>query len=261
VFWALLICGGLGQAIVRVGHCIVSVPFPSVFFISLICFVCWPLGFRVLTTFLHSIPCYAILGFDSTMSAHKVRLFALLDNCTTPELVGWCACEPNESYFDFRARLQAANCMDWSFEFFDFDKGCSINPRFEKLDTIGTCVYVKRVSKDLEADRSKRRLVEAIGTSGVAPDVDHAPAIVPDVVEIEAADLSEPPTISRINGENVQDVNHNDLKSVLLAKEVEVKYVRKGDKLRKELEQLNLNNYLWHLKSWDDKDIPIVKLH
>jgi hypothetical protein len=85
--------------------------------------------------------------------------------------------------------------------------------------------------------------------------------IVPDVVEIEAADLSEPPTISRINGENVQDVNHNDLKSVLLAKEVEVKYVRKGDKLRKELEQLNLNNYLWHLKSWDDKDIPIVKLH
>jgi hypothetical protein len=31
--------------------------------------------------------------------------------------------------------------------------------------------------------------------------------------------------------------------------------------LRKEFKQLDLNNHLWHLKSWDDKDVPVVKLH
>jgi hypothetical protein len=41
----------------------------------------------------------------------------------------------NESYFNFWERLEAANCMDWLLEFFYFDKGCNINPRFEKLDT------------------------------------------------------------------------------------------------------------------------------
>jgi hypothetical protein len=103
--------------------------------------------------------------------------------------------------------------------------------------------------------------VEAIGTSGHAPNINHALVVVPDVVEIEAVDLSKPPTTSRVNEEDVQDVNHNDLKSVLLGKEVEAKYVRKGDKLRKELEQLDLNDHLWHLELWDDKDVPVVKLH
>jgi hypothetical protein len=106
--------------------------------------------------------------------------------------------------------------------------------------------------------------MEAIGISSDAPNVDHIPAIISDIVEIEVTNLSEPPATSRINGGDVHDVNHNDLKSVLLVKEVEVKYVKKGDnldKLRKELEQLDLNNHLWHLKSWDDKDVPVVKLH
>jgi hypothetical protein len=77
--------------------------------------------------------------------------------------------------------------------------------------------------------------VEAIGTSGDTPDLDHAPMVVLDVVEIEAADLSEPLATSRVSREDVQDVNHNDLKLVLLAKEVEAKYIRKADKLRKEM--------------------------
>ena len=106
--------------------------------------------------------------------------------------------------------------------------------------------------------------MEAIGTSGDIPDVDHIPTIISDIVEIEATNLSRPPTTSRVNREDVQDINYNDLKSILLVKEVEAKYVRKGDsldKLRKEFEQLDLNNHLWYLKLWDDKDVPIVKLH
>jgi hypothetical protein len=59
----------------------------------------------MLMTFLQSILCYVVLGFDSTMSAYKVKLSALLDDRTTSELVGRCACESNESYFDFRAQL------------------------------------------------------------------------------------------------------------------------------------------------------------
>ena len=111
-----------------------------------------------------------------------------------------------------------------------------------------TYVYVKQVFKDLEVDRSKQQHIEAIRTLDDVPNVDHAPAVVLYVVEIEAANLSNPPTTSRVSGEDVQDINHNDLKSVLLAKEVEAKYIKKGDKLRKELKQLDLNNHLWHLK-------------
>jgi hypothetical protein len=45
--------------------------------------------------------------------------------------------------------------------------------------------------------------MEAIGTFGDAPNVDHAPVVVPDIVEIEVADLSKPPATSRVNGEDV----------------------------------------------------------
>lgn len=87
----------------------------------------------------------------------------------------------------------------------------------------------------MEADQCKLRCEEAIGTFGDRPDLDHAPAVVPDVVEIEVADLFEPLATSRISGEDVQDVNHNDLKLDLLAKEVDAKYIMKADKLRKEM--------------------------
>ena len=137
------------------------------------------------------------------MSADKVKLFVLLDDYITQELIGQCVCEPNKSYFDFQAQLQVANCVDWPFEFFDFDEGYNINTRFKKLDTIGTYIYVKWVSKYLEANQSKWRRVEAIGTSGHAPDVNHALAVVLDIVEIEAVDLSKPPTTSRANEEDV----------------------------------------------------------
>jgi hypothetical protein len=100
------------------------------------------------------------------MSLYKVKLFALDDDSCTPELIGQCCCQPNESYSDFRGRLEATSCIEWPFHFFDFEEGCRIKPRMESLDTIGQSVYIVKILDDGKADRSKRRRVEATGTSG-----------------------------------------------------------------------------------------------
>jgi hypothetical protein len=51
------------------------------------------------------------------------------------------------------------------------------------------------------------------------------------------------------------------LKAVLLPKEVEEKSMKTAEKLRKILIQIDLQDHLWHLRSWDDNGVPMVKLY
>jgi hypothetical protein len=61
------------------------------------------------------------------MAQHNVRLFALEDATDPVEMIGQVACQPKESYMDFRARLEVAKCMEWEFDFWDFEERCRIN--------------------------------------------------------------------------------------------------------------------------------------
>jgi hypothetical protein len=46
------------------------------------------------------------------MAQYKVNFFCLEDDNATAELNGRVSCQPNESYVDFRGRLELAQCME-----------------------------------------------------------------------------------------------------------------------------------------------------
>jgi hypothetical protein len=73
--------------------------------------------------------------------------------------------------------LEAAQIIDWLFQFFDRDEGCRIQARMERLDTIGDSVYVVKELDAVENDRSKHRRVDAIHIVAVNsgfPTIDNA---------------------------------------------------------------------------------------
>jgi hypothetical protein len=73
-----------------------------------------------------------------------------LEQATDPtEMIGRVACQLEESYFDFRARLESTRCVEWEFDFWDIEECCRIKNRMESVDTMGISVYViRRVNYD-----------------------------------------------------------------------------------------------------------------
>jgi hypothetical protein len=194
------------------------------------------------------------------MAQYKVKFFCLEDENSTAELNGRVSCQPNESYSDFRGRLELAKCVEWSFDFWDVEDRCRIKSRMEDVDTIGTSVYVIRRDEGEEHDRAKRRRVEATGTSedgllfGVPDDM-------PQFPDNDPLDSVEPIASSRVSGTDVDDFAQHDMQSLLLSKEFQEKYLRSAAKLKKELHAMDLDDTLWNLRSWDENGVPVVKLH
>jgi hypothetical protein len=187
------------------------------------------------------------------MAQHKVKLFCLEDDNSTAELNGRVSCQPNESYADFWGRLELVQCVEWSFDFWDVEEHSRIKSRMEGVDTIGEFVYEGE-------DHAKRRRIEATGTLrdglefGVAEDER-------EDLHDDLLDFAEPPASSRVSGSDVDDYSQHDMQSLLLSKEVQEKYLRSAAKLKKELQNLNLDDTLWNLRSWDKNGVVVVKLH
>ena len=87
---------------------------------------------------------------------HKVKLFCLEDNNATTELNGRVSCQPNESYVYFWRRLELAQYVEWSFDFWDVEERSRIKSRMEGVDTIGESVYKIRKHKGEDHDCTKR---------------------------------------------------------------------------------------------------------
>ena len=148
------------------------------------------------------------------MAQHKVKFFCLEDENSTAELNGRVSCQPNESYSDFRGRLELAKCVDWSFDFWDVDDRCRIKPRMEGVDTIGTSIYVIRKNEGEEHNRAKRRRIEATGTSGDGLGfgvLDNMPQIQDD----DPLNSVEPIASSRVSSTDVNDFAQHDMQSLL----------------------------------------------
>lgn len=194
------------------------------------------------------------------MAVYKVRLFALEDEVNTIEMIGRVACQPHELYSSFRVRLEEAKCVEWGFDFWDFEEQCRIKTRMEGVDTVGDSVYVIQARHGDEHDRAKRMRLHVGGDVpeevAATEEVNHSPDFHP-------IDSGEADPSSRVTTilDYVDQFSGHDFKSVLLSKEVQDKYVRAASKLRKELADLNLQDNLWHLRSWDDGEVSVVKLH
>jgi hypothetical protein len=61
-------------------------------------------------------------------------------------------------------RLEAAQIVDWLFQFFNRDEGYRIQTRMERLDTIGDSINVVKELDAAKNNQSKGRRVDAIHT-------------------------------------------------------------------------------------------------
>jgi hypothetical protein len=129
----------------------------------------------------------------------------------------------------------------------------------ENVDIVGDSVHVIRVREGDDLDPAKRRCVEAIGMSGEGLGFPPSENMVefPDDDPLESG---EPLASPRVSGDDSESYSQHDLKSTLLSNEVQEKYVRNVAKLKKELADLNLDDNLWHLQSYDENRVAMVKL-
>jgi hypothetical protein len=89
----------------------------------------------------------------------------LEDVGSVPVNAGRFSCQLNETYLNFKVRLEEAGAVDWPLEFYDFEEACKIKARMERVDTISSFVSDVKIAEDGDADRRKRRRVEGAGTS------------------------------------------------------------------------------------------------
>ena len=60
----------------------------------------------------------------------KTKLFRLADDNARPELVSPFFCYPGDTYANLRLRLEESGCVDWPFEFWDFEDQCRVHMKF-----------------------------------------------------------------------------------------------------------------------------------
>ena len=140
------------------------------------------------------------------MFQYKVKLFCLENENSNAKLIGKVACQLHESYTVFKGRLELAKYVDWPFQFRDFKNRRKINTRMEAVDTVGDSINVTRIREGDDLDPSKRRCVEAIGTSSKDLGFPESENIV-EFPNDDPLEFGEPLASSRISS------NSNDSKS------------------------------------------------
>ena len=75
-------------------------------------------------------------------SNYKVKLYSVANENSRPELVSPFVCQTSDTYHDLQQRLESLGCLDWAFEFWDFDDQCRIRQKFEVMNPVTERVYV-----------------------------------------------------------------------------------------------------------------------
>jgi hypothetical protein len=93
----------------------------------------------------------------------KVVFYTLQSEAPAPELEGPMGCCEGDTCVDLRVRLEVAGVLDWSFQFWDYDKNCPIKNKMERLNPIENNVYVIRCS-NVGSELGKRTFEELLAT-------------------------------------------------------------------------------------------------
>jgi hypothetical protein len=173
-----------------------------------VCFEAWAMGCTLGFHCLLFLSSCAQGEFSFSMSQYKVKLFCLEDENSNAELIGRVACQPHESYTDFRGRLELAKCVDWPFQFWDFEDRSRINTRTEAVDTVRDSVNVIRIQEGDNLDPAKRSHVEAIGTSSKDLGFSESKNMV-EFHDDDPLELGEPLASSRVSGDDSESYSQH----------------------------------------------------
>lgn len=206
------------------------------------------------------------------MSLCKVKLNSLEGESSNPVLISPLVCRENDSCRDLRAKLESAGCVEWPFEFWDVEEKCRIKRTFEGMNTVGERVYVIPAEPVGDEGLAKRRRTnDGSWREGEGfRDGDELLGFCPPVEEAELPDHSDAPadpTTSSLSPpcaaspDGTEPYSASNLESTQVSDEVMEKFKSQVLKLQKELLEMDFDDHLWHLKSYDQNDVGVVKLH
>lgn len=66
----------------------------------------------------------------------KTKLYSLVEETARPELLSPIFCVSGDTYAELRLRLENGSCVDWPFQFWDFEEQCRIRKRFEAMNPV-----------------------------------------------------------------------------------------------------------------------------
>ena len=214
-----------------------------------------------------------ILGFGLRFGTHfvcsmalnfKIKLFSIGDESARPELLSPFFCQVGDTYAELRLRLEKGGCVEWPFQFWDFDDQCRIRKTFEAMNPVSERVYVipeppVSGSRDLGAT-----CFPHVGETGSNDFV--APSEVEfDSVDVDDLETNVYPSLEvdgvavGFNPEVIEDVA-NLLESKLIPDDIMANYKRGAEKLRRDLADLDFADHLWQLKSYDLNGVAVVKI-
>ena len=87
----------------------------------------------------------------------------LVDENARPELLSPFFCETSDTYVELRLRLEKGGCVDWPFQFWDFNDHYCIWQKFEPMNHVSDRVYVI-----LEAEEEGGGVLKQIRLTSIA---------------------------------------------------------------------------------------------
>ena len=193
--------------------------------------------------------------------ATKIKLFSLENEGDDPEFIGPIDMEEGQSFALLRVKLEEVGVIEWPFQFWDASESCRIRPRLERLNTVQPTMYVIPVTIESNDRQKRMRIADAsfVNDSEQIFVAEGALSEGPSPVMVDP--VSTNPETSRVSGSDEVHDSPALLSSTLIPREVMDWYLRAEEKLRKELNQIALEDHSWSLRSWDESGVGIVKLY
>lgn len=198
----------------------------------------------------------------------KIKIYFRKCEEDPPKLLSPMDTDEDTSLLTLRTRLQDLNVFKrlGAFQFWDAEESCRIDVDFEALNSIRDCVHlIPAAVEDFEGGPSKRPQIdnggESVGTAtnnGGVLDTELGSS-EPESTDLEVPD---PTSSARLTTSEDQSCTHGEeMKSVLLPKEVLELYRRGEEKLCGDLKVQAMEDHKWSLRSWDQDGAAVVKLY
>ena len=159
--------------------------------------------------------CKMVLNF-------KIKLYTIDSESAEPELLNPFFCHIGDIYAELQSRLEKDGCVDWQFQFWDFDDQCRIRNKFKAMNLVSERVYV--ILEEIEDGRRLHKwlklpnVVETGSNNVVATTEIEFPSV--DVDEFEDAvplGLEEAEVTLEVNMPEVPDEQEDFLQSKLIS--------------------------------------------
>lgn len=206
-----------------------------------------------------------VISVLGRMAGKKVKIYSFDIEDGGKDWVGTVDVNDGDSYAALRVVLDDPPALDWPYDFWDVEEGCRIRQKLERLNKLPSEVLIVRQAEGVEEGAKRRRVEDANFNIDWNSGTDNGDVGGQASTEPLSTADTNPAASSRVSvsaGIEGDDTGSEPmLQSVLISKEVLGWYQSGEEKLRKDLANVSLEDHIWHLKTWDQHKVAVVKLH